>query len=164
MKKIFVLDTSVILYDPQCIFRFEDNQVVIPITCLEEMDRFKKELTEIGRNARQFARYLDDIRGPGIVVRGLKVERGKARESGRRLAHLDELGCLEYTKRQSKRGNIAHVETLGAMRRDTPYRKHSYFAKHGRNRNVHPPHRRDPHLRSPIARRPKAVGKTHDIR
>ncbi|MFM8316073.1 MAG: PIN domain-containing protein, partial [Deltaproteobacteria bacterium] len=48
MKKTFVLDTSVILYDPQCIYKFEDNVVVVPITVLEEMDRFKKDLTEIG--------------------------------------------------------------------------------------------------------------------
>ncbi len=75
MKKIFVLDTSVILYDPQCIFRFEDNHVVIPITCLEEMDRFKKELTEIGRNARQFSRYLDEIRKRGSLTTGVEVSK-----------------------------------------------------------------------------------------
>jgi predicted ribonuclease YlaK len=62
LKKTFVLDTSVILYDPQCIYKFEDNVVVVPITVLEEMDRFKKDLTEIGRNARHFSRYLDEIR------------------------------------------------------------------------------------------------------
>ncbi len=73
MKKIFVLDTSVILYDPQCIYRFEDNHVVIPIVCLEEMDRFKKELTEIGRNARQFSRYLDEIRKRGSLTTGVEV-------------------------------------------------------------------------------------------
>lgn len=73
MKKIFVLDTSVILYDPQCIYRFEDNHVVIPIVCLEEMDRFKKELTEVGRNARQFSRYLDEIRKRGSLTTGVEV-------------------------------------------------------------------------------------------
>lgn len=73
MKKIFVLDTSVILYDPQCIFRFDDNVVVIPITVLEEMDRFKKDLTEIGRNARHFSRYLDEIRKRGPLGTGVEI-------------------------------------------------------------------------------------------
>ena len=75
MKKTFVLDTSVILYDPQCIFRFDDNIVVVPITCLEEMDRFKKDLTEIGRNARQFSRYLDDVRKRGSLTQGVELGR-----------------------------------------------------------------------------------------
>lgn len=73
MKKTFVLDTSVILYDPQCIYRFDDNLVVVPITCLEEMDRFKKDLTETGRNARQFSRYLDEIRKRGSLTAGVSV-------------------------------------------------------------------------------------------
>lgn len=73
MKKTFVLDTSVILYDPQCIFKFEDNILVVPITVLEEMDRFKKDLTEIGRNARQFSRYLDDCRKRGSLAAGVEI-------------------------------------------------------------------------------------------
>ncbi|MBY0371459.1 PhoH family protein [bacterium] len=73
MKKTFVLDTSVILFDPLCIFRFDDNMVVIPITVLEEMDRFKKDQTEIGRNARQFARYLDEIRSKGSLTKGVPI-------------------------------------------------------------------------------------------
>ncbi len=73
MKKIFVLDTSVILYDPQSIFSFEDNIVIIPITVIEEMDRFKKELTEIGRNARQFSRILDGFRKRGSLAHGVEI-------------------------------------------------------------------------------------------
>ncbi len=75
MKKIFVLDTSVILYDPQCIFKFDENVIVIPITVLEEMDRFKKDLTEIGRNARQFARYLDQFRKKGPLATGVSINK-----------------------------------------------------------------------------------------
>ncbi len=76
MKKTFVLDTSVILFDPLAIFKFDDNHVVIPITCLEEMDRFKKDMTEIGRNARQFARYLDDARKNGSLTKGVPIGKG----------------------------------------------------------------------------------------
>lgn len=73
MKKTFVLDTSVILYDPQCIFKFDDNNVVVPITVLEEMDRFKKDLTETGRNARHFSRYLDEVRKRGSLTTGVEI-------------------------------------------------------------------------------------------
>ena len=61
-KRTYVLDTNVLLYDPTALFKFEEHEVVLPITVIEEIDRFKKELTETGRNARQFSRYLDDLR------------------------------------------------------------------------------------------------------
>jgi PhoH-like ATPase len=73
LKKTFVLDTSVILYDPQCIYKFEDNNIIVSITVLEEMDRFKKDLTEIGRNARQFSRYLDEMRKRGSLAQGVEI-------------------------------------------------------------------------------------------
>ncbi len=90
MKKSFVLDTNVLLYDPQAIFRFEDNDVVIPITVIEEIDRFKKDLNETGRNARQVSRYLDRLRGQGQLSAGvplpgggtLRVELGRETANG----------------------------------------------------------------------------------
>ena len=65
MKKNYVLDTNVLLHDPRAIFRFEDNDVIIPIFCIEEVDQFKREGSERGRNARQIARLLDDLRESG---------------------------------------------------------------------------------------------------
>jgi len=65
MKKNFVLDTNVLLHDPNAIFGFEDNQVVIPIYVVEEIDNFKKDLSELGRNARQISRILDRLREGG---------------------------------------------------------------------------------------------------
>ena len=62
VKKIHVLDTNVLLHDPTAIFKFEDNEVVIPIFVIEEVDTFKREMSERGRNARQVVRYLDDLR------------------------------------------------------------------------------------------------------
>lgn len=62
MRKTYVLDTNILLHDPQAIYKFEDNQVVIPIHVIEEIDQFKKEMSERGRNARQIARYLDELR------------------------------------------------------------------------------------------------------
>jgi PhoH-like ATPase len=76
-RKIFVLDTNVLLHDAQSIFSFQDNEVVIPLAVIEEMDRFKKDGGETGRNARQVARFLDDLRTQGVLTNGgVPLERG----------------------------------------------------------------------------------------
>jgi PhoH-like ATPase len=75
-KKTFVLDTNVLLHDPRAMFSFEDNDVVIPIYVVEEIDAFKKDLSELGRNARQVSRYLDQLRDEGSLSTGVKLDRG----------------------------------------------------------------------------------------
>lgn len=60
-KKIFVFDTSVILFDHQALYSFQDNDIVIPITVLEELDNFKKGNDTINYEARQFARIMDRL-------------------------------------------------------------------------------------------------------
>jgi PhoH-like ATPase len=76
MKKNYVLDTNVLLYDPQAIFKFEDNDVIIPIYVIEEVDQFKRESTERGRNARTIARLLDALRGRGSLAHGVDLDTG----------------------------------------------------------------------------------------
>jgi PhoH-like ATPase len=77
MKKNYVLDTNILLHDPRAIFRFEDNNVIIPIYVIEEVDQFKREGSERGRNARQIARVLDDLREKGgSLSRGVVLENG----------------------------------------------------------------------------------------
>ena len=76
MSKIFVLDTNVLLYDPQAIYKFGENQVVIPMTVIEEMDRFRKDENETGRNAIQVSRFLDDLRRKGQLSAGIALETG----------------------------------------------------------------------------------------
>ncbi|MBI5014538.1 MAG: PhoH family protein [Deltaproteobacteria bacterium] len=76
MKKNFVLDTNVLLHDPDAVVRFEDNRVSIPITVIEEIDRFKKNSDEIGRNARQVSRFLDGLREKGDLRKGIEIEGG----------------------------------------------------------------------------------------
>ena len=76
MKKTYVLDTNVLLHDPQALFRFEENDLVIPMTVIEEIDHFKKDLSEIGRNARQFSRLLDSLREKAKLVEGVELESG----------------------------------------------------------------------------------------
>jgi len=76
MKKTFILDTNVLLHDPRAMFSFEDNHVVIPIYVVEEIDNFKKELSELGRNARQVSRYLDNLREDGSLSKGVDLDSG----------------------------------------------------------------------------------------
>ncbi len=73
MKKNFVLDTNVLLHDPRSIFGFEENDVVIPIYVIEEIDNFKRDLSTLGRNARQVSRYLDDFRVQGKLAQGVSM-------------------------------------------------------------------------------------------
>ncbi len=76
MQKIFVLDTNVLIHDPNSIFHFQDNHVIIPIKCIEEIDKFKKDLTERGRNARAVSRHLDDLRKKGELSQGVTLDGG----------------------------------------------------------------------------------------
>jgi PhoH-like ATPase len=73
LKKNFVLDTNVLLHDPRSIFGFEDNDVVIPIYVIEEIDNFKRDLSTLGRNARQVSRYLDEFRVQGKLGEGVPI-------------------------------------------------------------------------------------------
>ncbi|MGA2193059.1 MAG: PhoH family protein [Nitrospirota bacterium] len=76
MKKTFVLDTNVLLHDPNSMFSFADNNVVIPIVVIEELDKFKKGLDEIGRNARQASRHLDQLRMKNKLSVGVALDNG----------------------------------------------------------------------------------------
>ena len=76
MKKNFVLDTNILLHDPMAIFAFADNNVVVPIYAIEEIDNFKKELSELGRNARTVTRTIDQLRSKGSIVDGIPLENG----------------------------------------------------------------------------------------
>jgi len=66
-RKIFVLDTSVILYDHKVLSSFEEHDIAIPMTVLEELDRFKKGNSELNRNAREFIRLMDDLSGDNLL-------------------------------------------------------------------------------------------------
>ncbi len=76
MKKYFVLDTNIILFDPQAIYKFNDHEVVIPLTVIEEVDHFKKDQNENGRNARHFSRMMDALRKKGHLGEGVPLDKG----------------------------------------------------------------------------------------
>ncbi len=75
-KKIFILDTNVLIHNPQSLFSFQENRVVIPIVVIEEIDQFKKGVDEKSRNARQIGRYLDSLRDNGSLQEGVKMDNG----------------------------------------------------------------------------------------
>jgi PhoH-like ATPase len=74
--KNYVLDTNVLLHDPQAIYKFSDNNVILPLTVIEEIDRFKKDQSETGRNARQISRTIDGFRQQAKLVDGVPLENG----------------------------------------------------------------------------------------
>ncbi|MDI9532573.1 MAG: PIN domain-containing protein, partial [Bacteroidota bacterium] len=67
-KKIFILDTNVLLHDFTCIYNFEENDVIIPIVVLEELDKFKRGNDIINFHAREFTRELDKIAGDMLLT------------------------------------------------------------------------------------------------
>ena len=74
MKKTYVLDTNVILHSAQALSSFEDNEVVIPKTVIEELDKFKRNQDELGRNTRQAIRQIDALRQKGSLAKGVKLD------------------------------------------------------------------------------------------
>ena len=110
--KTFVIDTNVLLHNPNALFAFADNHVVIPMTVLEELDKFKTANNELGSNSREVARKLDRLRGQGSLRQGIPTPQGGLVQV---LIAYDELagmlpgvndhrilGCAQMLKREGK--------------------------------------------------------------
>jgi PhoH-like ATPase len=76
MRKTYVLDTNIFLADPNALYAFEDNNIVIPTVVLEELDAKKKLMDEIGRNARFVSKQLDELREYGSLHEGVRLKNG----------------------------------------------------------------------------------------
>lgn len=76
MQKNFILDTNVLIHDPQSIFKFEDNNLYIPIYVLEELDKLKSEQSLRGRNSREVCKILDELRCQGSLLTGIAIGQG----------------------------------------------------------------------------------------
>ena len=74
--KNYILDTNVLLHDPNSLVNFDEHNVLLPIEVIEEIDRFKRESTELGRNARTVSRMLDGFRGEGSLSEGVELPNG----------------------------------------------------------------------------------------
>src|SRR6478752_7177678 len=72
--KHFVVDTNVLLHNPNAIFLFANNEVIIPFDVIEELDKFKTGTDDLGRNARTVIRHLDQLRQKGNLSEGVVVE------------------------------------------------------------------------------------------
>jgi len=109
-KKIFVLDTNVILHDSSCVYHFEEHDVVLPITVLEELDRFKKGNESLNYHAREFVRTLDTLSGDKLFDGGVKIgpNRGKVSIKLERPFHRDLSTAFSSTKEDHQILNIAY--------------------------------------------------------
>ena len=76
MRKNYILDANILIHDPQSIFQFADNTVIIPVGVITEIDRFKKENTDRGYNARNVVRLLDSLRTTHSLAQGVELEGG----------------------------------------------------------------------------------------
>jgi PhoH-like ATPase len=123
-KKVFILDTNVLLHDYRCIYNFQENNVIIPITVLEELDKFKKGNDIINYHAREFTRELDKLSGDNLFNGGvllgkglgkLSIETGKP-FSGQMQASFPEntpdhriLAITEYVYRNNPDRNVVFI-------------------------------------------------------
>src|SRR5947209_10711005 len=71
--KTFVVDTNVLLHNPSALFMFADNEVIIPFDVIEELDKFKTNTDDLGRNARTVIRHLDHLRETGNLSQGVPL-------------------------------------------------------------------------------------------
>ncbi len=87
VKKLFVLDTNVLMHDPTSLFRFEEHDVYLPIMTLEELDSNKRGLSDVSRNARQASRFLDEIVTGTLadIKNGLSIKTKDGQQSKGRL-------------------------------------------------------------------------------
>lgn len=88
-KKLFVLDTNVLMHDPISLFQFEEHDVFLPMMTLEELDGHKKGMSDVARNARQVSRYLDQLlsHSGGSIAEGIELNA---------LGHIEAKGKLFF--------------------------------------------------------------------
>ncbi|WFB35887.1 PhoH family protein [Kiritimatiellota bacterium B12222] len=109
MKKIFVLDTNVILHDSSCIQQFKEHDIALPITVLEELDNFKKGNESINFHAREFVRRLDSMSGEALFDTGIAIgpNQGNLRIVIEHKMHPDLEGLFSPNKPDHQILNIA---------------------------------------------------------
>ncbi|WLR52191.1 PhoH family protein [Bacillus tianshenii] len=76
MKKIYVLDTNVLLQDPRSIFSFDEHEVIVPAVVLEEVDSKKRNMDELGKNARHISKIIDTLRNRGRIHKSIPLDNG----------------------------------------------------------------------------------------
>jgi len=119
MRKLFILDSNVLLHDPQAIFKFEDNDLIIPIYVIEEIDRFKRDSSERGRNAREVVRLIDALR----EETGGSLSEGTAVGSGGTLrVYVPERRAQLGSSLNPSSGDNAILQVAVELQKSTPDR------------------------------------------
>lgn len=116
--KIFVLDTNVILHNNRAIYAFQENDVVIPITVLEELDKFKKNNDELGWNCRNFTRELDCMANEKIFSEGVSLGEGMGRLFVKTIAKYPEIVKQAFEEQIPDHRIIATAVTVKAEHPD----------------------------------------------
>lgn len=118
-KRLFVLDTNVLMHDPSALFRFQEHNIFLPMVVLEELDRSKKGMSEVARNVRQVSRFLDDLMAQdgasidqGLRLNGALAEPDTAPTAGGRLFFQTQ--TLPATLPQTLPGNTADNTILAS--------------------------------------------------
>ncbi len=108
--KVFILDTNVILHDSSCIHHFNEHDIVIPITVLEELDNFKKGNDSLNYHAREFARTLDSLSGDKLFNGGVPIGPGKGKISIKLDRDFDPAIAANFSAKKPDHHilNIAH--------------------------------------------------------
>jgi PhoH-like ATPase len=114
-RKLFVLDTNVLLHDPMCLFRFEEHDIYLPMIVLEELDGHKKGMTEVARNARQTSRTLDALAGTpdADIGTGLQLDSTGHKDARGKLMFQTEV--LDYSLPTSLPQGKADNQILGVV-------------------------------------------------
>jgi PhoH-like ATPase len=118
-KKIFILDTNVLLHDYKSIYTFENNDVVIPITVLEELDRFKRGNDILNFHAREFTRELDKLSGDGLFGEGVSLGKGLGRltiETGKPFSNVIQESFPEHSADHRILAIAEHVQKTSGVR------------------------------------------------
>jgi predicted ribonuclease YlaK len=97
-QKMFVLDTNVILHDSKCMYQFEEHDIVIPITVLEELDGFKKGNESLNFHAREFVRAVDGLAQQPLFSKGVQIGKDWATSSSRWAASTTRI-CARPSRR-----------------------------------------------------------------
>ena len=118
-KRIYVLDTNVLMHDPTALFKFEEHDVYLPMQVIEELDNGKKGTSEASRNARQVSRFLNELvesHGTKSIAEGIPL----SRPQGLQLRGAQSIGKLRFQTRDFDSGKrfgavIPDNHILGAI-------------------------------------------------
>jgi PhoH-like ATPase len=115
-KRLYILDTNVLMHDPTSIFRFEEHDVFLPMMVLEELDAAKKGLSEVARNVRQVSRFIGEMmqqQGASDLVEGLELREPEGLELKSGTGRLYFQTVMTETHSSLKRdGSFADNEIL----------------------------------------------------